>query len=85
MKYILVILMFFASQVLAFQPNDLINAEIQAVGECQRLVCAVVVKDDKQYIIRGELDSEDNLTPLEIYIVEEKQLRLIWSILWREA
>ena len=85
MKYILVILMFFASQVLAFHPNDLINAEIKAVGECQPLVCAVVEKNNKQYIIRGELDSEGNMTPVEIYTVEGKKLRQLWSITWRDT
>lgn len=85
MKYVLVVLAFFASSVFAFQPNDLIDAEIQLVQPCNQYACAVVEKEGKQYLVVGELVGDGVVTPLAIYIVEKKQLRLIWSIAWKDA
>lgn len=85
MKYVLVLLAFMSFNVLAFKPQDIAGAEIKAVGTCNQMTCVVVEKDDKQYIVMGEIDEGANLTPLAIYIVEEKKLRLIWSVSWRDV
>ena len=85
MKYILVFLALFASSVYAFQPNDLMDAEIKRVAPCNQLTCLLVEKDDKQYIVMGEIIGQDDFVPMAIYIVEKKQLRLIWSISWRDT
>lgn len=85
MKYLLVFLAVFASSVYAFQPNDLAGAEIKQVAPCKQFACAVVEKEGKKYLIIGELVGEDNVSPLAIYVVEGKKLRLIWSISWRDS
>lgn len=85
MKYLLVFLAFFASSAFAFQPNDLMDAEIKAVGPCKGVTCLVVEKDNKQYIVMGEVVGQDDFTPMAIYIVEGKKIRLIWSVAWKET
>lgn len=85
MKYLLVILAFFASSVFAFQPNDLMEADIQSVKPCNQFVCALVEKDGKQYIIMGQPADEETVMILAIYIVEGKKLRMVWSILWQDT
>lgn len=85
MKYILVLLALLSFNVLAFKPQDIAGAEIKAVGTCNQMTCVVVEKDNKQYVVMGELDSDDNMTPLAIYIVEDKQLCQVWSVSWRDV
>ena len=85
MKYLLIFLTFFASQVLAFNPNDLVGADIKQVTPCNGLVCSLVEKDGEQYVIMGQPVDEETLGIVAIYIVEGKKLRLIWSILWRDS
>ena len=85
MKYILVFLMMFTSSVFAFQPNDLAGADIKQVAPCKQFACAVVEKDGNKYLVIGEIVGEDSVSPLAIYIVEGKKLRLIWSIAWIES
>jgi len=84
MKYVLVVLAFLASSVYAFQPNELIDAEIKAVGPCKEFTCMVVEKDNKQYVVMGEVVGQDDFNPMAIYIIEGKKLRLIWSIAWKD-
>lgn len=85
MKYLLVFLTFFASQVLAFKPQDIMGGNIKAVGACNQMTCVLVEKNNKQYVIMGELDTDGDLIPLAIYVVENKLLRQIWSILWTDT
>ena len=81
----LLALMFFASTGYAFHPADLVNAEIKLVKPCNQYTCAVVEKDGKQYLVVGELVDEEGVVPIAIYVVEDKKLRLIWSISWRDT
>lgn len=85
MKYLFVFLAVFASSVFAFQPNDLVGADIKQVAPCKQFACAVVEKEGEQYLVVGEIVGEDSVSPLAIYIVEGKKLRLIWSIAWRDS
>lgn len=85
MKYLLVFLALFASQVFAFQPNDLISADIKRVEPCKGMICALVEKNGEQYLIMGQPIDEENLGIVAIYKVERKKIRLIWSILWTET
>lgn len=85
MKYVLVFLAFFASQVFAFQPNDLIDADIKRVEPCKGMICALVEKNGEQYIIMGQQVDEENLGVVAIYKVEGKKIRLIWSIVWADT
>lgn len=82
MKYLLVFLALFSSSVFAFTPNDLMDAEIKQVAPCRGVTCLLVEKDEKQYIVMGEIIGQDDFNPMAIYIVEDKKLRLIWSVGW---
>lgn len=85
MKYVLVILAFLSLSVLAFKQQDIAGAEIKAVVPCGKFACALVEKDDKQYVLMGEFSNEDTLDVQAIYIIENKQLRLIWSVTWMDT
>lgn len=85
MKYILVVLALLCSNVYAFNPNDLAGAEIKRVAPCNPYACALVEKDNKQYLVVGELVDEDTVVPLAIYVVEGKKLRMVWSVAWVDA
>lgn len=85
MKYLLIFLTFFASQVLAFKPQDILGGQIKAVGACNQMTCVVVEKNNKQYILMGELDDDGDLIPFAVYAIEDKKLRQIWSILWIDS
>ena len=82
MKYLLVILALLCSNVYAFNPNDIAGAEIKAVVPCKQFACALIEKDGKQYVLMGELLNDETLDVKAIYIVEDKKIRLIWSITW---
>lgn len=84
MRYLLVFLAFFASNIFAFNPNDIIGAEIKQVAPCNQMTCALVEKDGKKYVIMGIID-DDTMDMLAIFIVENKKLRLIWSFEWRDT
>ncbi len=85
MKYLLVIIALLCSNAYAFNPNDIAGAEVKAVAPCNQLVCALVEKDGKQYVLMGELLDNETLDVKAIYIVEDKKLRQVWSITWRET
>lgn len=82
MKYILVILAFLSLGVLAFKPQDIAGAEVKAVAPCNQFACALVESEGKQYVLMGYFTDEETLDVQAIYIIEDKQLRLIWSISW---
>ena len=82
MKYLLVFLAFFSSSVFAFNPNDLMDAEIKQVAPCKGVTCLLVEKDGKQYVVMGEVMNQEDFFPIAVYIVEDKKLRLIWSVGW---
>ena len=85
MKYVLVLLAFLSFYVLAFKPEDIVGAEVKAIGVCKQMSCAVLEKDGTRYIVIGDINDRGEMTPLEIYIVEGKSLRQIWSITWRDT
>lgn len=85
MKYLLIFLAFFSLSSLAFNPKDIQGAEVKAVAPCNQFACALIEKDGKQYVLMGYLNDEGTLDVQAIYIVDDKQLRLIWSISWRDA
>ena len=85
MKYILVILAFLSLNSLAFNPQDIAGAEVKAVVPCNEFACALVDNNGKQYILMGELTNDETLDVKAIYIIEDKQLRLIWSVSWRDT
>lgn len=85
MKYVLVILAFLSLSVLAFKPQDISGAEIKAVAPCNQFACVLVEEKGVQYVLMGYLNPDDTLDVQSIYIIEDKQLRLIWNVTWRDV
>ena len=84
MIYLLVFIMFFTQQVLAFQPADLQKGEILATGPCNNSLCGVFLYEEKYYIVEF-IQVNGELRPIVIYQVDCGVLTPVWNILWRET
>lgn len=86
MKYIIIFLAIFCINTFAFNPNDIIGGDVKEVGICPPVACAVIEKDNVDYLVTFIPDQDgETAYILEIFVIKNKKLHKVWSIKWKEV
>lgn len=86
MKYILIFLAVLCTNTFAFNPNEIIGGEVKEVGICPPVACAVIEKDGVNYLVTFIPDQDgETAYILEVFVIDNKKLRKVWSINWKEV
>ncbi len=84
MKYLLVALALFATNVCAMKPDELMTATVQHVAPCGQAICLFMEKDGTQYITVGLVRGGDFYV-YEIYEIVNDKPQKVWDVRWRET
>ena len=87
MKRILLFLVLMTAVIMsanAFNPNDMDEVTIEKAVPCGEFLCALVSKDDAQYIIIGKpIDGVFYVN--SVFFVEGQKARKVWDVTWKEV